>query len=219
MVFTYVVEDDTAAEWVHTHIIDAVLKPDWKKACNLFTEHFQTSDYTATLRQQYRDCKQQKGESVQEYSDRFTDICTQLGIDDSSFMSIDQFTQGLYDPIARRYHNFIADECARNELYQVTSLCEAIRLCIRFDVANRTAYLSGNTAKAQNRDSSVATDQSSKYRSSSHQYCSFHKVNTHSTAECKTLNYKKQHPSSDSGSSVKHENKSNDKKKSVTCYS
>ena len=174
LVFMYVVDDVTAAEWISDNIISKQL--DWEKSKAVFTSHFEVSDYRVTLQREYNSCRQGRGESVQAYSDRFSDICSQLGVEDDNPLAISHFLDHLNDAAMRAYYNALAMLQLTQEEYKIESLSKTIALCIKLDVASKTGYVhSGGSAP-----SGAQQDARPKH-------CKFHpESKTHSTNECKT---------------------------------
>ena len=187
-VFSYVMEDENAAMWVRDHIIKLSTKPDWDTACKLFTTHFQTSDYSSVLRKQYRECKQGKQETVQQYADRFSAICAQLGLGDDDFSALEIFLSGLTEHIQHRYYNYVADrEVGDHEPFVVTSLSKAATMCIKFDVAHRTTaslHVSGSTTSSNSNKPANAGESREKTSMNSGKWCTLHQTHTHNTSEC-----------------------------------
>src|SRR5256885_4696072 len=81
--------------WVRNNIMTPLLS--WNAAKAAFIAHFQRGDYVDGLRWLYNDCRQQKEETIQEYSRRFQTIATQLGYADNDTQSIYRFIGGLND--------------------------------------------------------------------------------------------------------------------------
>lgn len=55
IVLIHIVTDVMAAEWITLNIIDKGLS--WDEACDTFTAHFQSSDYSVTLERDYDECR------------------------------------------------------------------------------------------------------------------------------------------------------------------
>jgi hypothetical protein len=207
-VFPYIVEDLSAAKWITENIINKGL--DWATSKQVFTAHFQSSDYSVALEREYDDCKQGRNESVQHYADRFSDLCNQLGIEDDSKEAIRHFINHLNEAMLRDYHKATAVLRIKDKDYKIASLREAITVCIELDYAHRntTAYSSAGSG------SHHATSGSGSGKDSNVKRCKFHPDSkSHSTAECQTGSF-----ASHAGSpnEAKQEQKSN---KNPTCYS
>ena len=217
--FSYVVEDESSSAWIQTNIIDPKL--GWDAAKAAFIPRFQVSDYSAQLRENYNRLKQVKNESVQSYSTRFQDTCTQLDLEDGSTLVIDHFIRNLDDQIKKNYYNYISMKKADEPDFAISSLRRVIDICINFDVQNRTFYAQAN----KQNDSSSSNDKqpsSTSKNTNTKKYCTFHKTDTHDTSECKAN--KKANVSSSSTnnsgskSSSTSSSSSQDKKKHVTCH-
>jgi hypothetical protein len=202
LVFMYVVDDVAAAEWITTNIIDKNL--DWKASCDKFTAHFEVSDYRVTLQREYNSCKQSKGESVQAYADRFSDICSQLGIADDNPLAAQHFLDHLGDQATRAYYNTLAVLQLTNTEYRVDSLTKAIALCIKLDVANKTGL--GHIGSSGSTGSYGSGDTKPKH-------CKFHpESKTHTTDDCK------QNPANKSGNGPSSSTVHHDRQTSAKCY-
>lgn len=209
-VFSFVADDVSVATWLNDRIVQKQL--DWPTACSTFTAHFEASDYSAVLLQRYYDLHQARTESVQEYADRFTTLCSALGVAQDDFMTINQFLRNLSDRIQRQYYDFLALEKARGTPYKPASLAHLIEICIGFDVAKRNVAVHSSRpppppgALIEQSDPKPAV------------WCSYHNSTTHSTAACSVA--QKALPAiASSGSDPSSSRAPADRKATVTCYS
>jgi hypothetical protein len=185
-----VVEDVSSAEWISDNII--AKKLSWKDACQAFTSHFQQSDYTVALRAEYRRCKQLKGESVQSYSDRFLNLIHELGIEENNSLVLDHFIENMSDYMYRKYQDhLVAKQTLLDDpTYAITSLEKIISLCIRLDVAQRTAAehahaASSRAGAAPTATGSAPTTGGERKNHGKRLHCKNHPQSTsHSTADC-----------------------------------
>ena len=180
-VFPFIVDDISSCDWISKNIIDKKLK--WSDACTAFTSHFQIADYRLTLQQQYSNCKQLSNESVQSYSDRFVDICTQLSIDDNNDLAIQQFINHLQSSMHKQFYSTLAIfriNCD-DQNFMFDSLKKIINVCISLDVANRTSNIAHENQSSQNSSSSRNSASDSK------KSCKYHpNATSHSTSECRS---------------------------------
>lgn len=204
-IFPLLIEDTSAAEWVQQNIISKHLS--WKNSCLTFTKHFQHSDYRLTLKKEFNNLQQRKGESAQSYSDRFTDITTQLGYEDDNDLCIQHYIDNLSPTLYDKLQQIIAFKLVDNPDYEINSLQQAINMSISFDVSNK------NTQQ-QSHHSSESSSSHSTSNKKQRLICKFHPgIFSHNTADCRS---KSSHPSS----SQNNNNKSNSQSKSaLTCYS
>ena len=217
-VFGFVVEDYAAAEWVKANITDAKL--DWPAAVKAFTQHFQVSDYSTQLSNDYWEIKQTKDETVQQFSDRFTNYCTQLDIPDDDLRAIEHFLRRIRPEMSRKFYDYRANKQADDSSFAVTSLSKVIAICIHFDVACRTAMLQhGTTEKVDGRSASSSKSNGPSVGVHAKMYCSYHQVNTHNTADCKARKHDASSTTASSSSSSAYTAKTaSDRKANVTCH-
>lgn len=208
-VFTWVIDDLSAAKWVKENIIAKGLS--WSDSKAKFTAHFQLSDYTVALERKYDDCKQARHEAVQHYADRYTDLCNQLSIPDNDKTAIRYFINRLNDSIRAEY---LRQEVTLRLVGQAasTSLREVVQRCIDLDTAQRTssAYASADSGSSGPGGSPASSGGGAKH-------CKFHPGSTtHSTAECKKKDGSKTGSFSSGGGNPKQERKGD--KSSARCY-
>lgn len=225
-VFLYTVKDQSAAEWVCEHIVNA--GQNWEEAKETFTRHFQKAEYNSLLIRKYHACKQLAGESVQSYSDRFTEICTELKREspfDTDTLVLDHYVHHLHADVRKKFEDYLAMKRVQEGAvdYQVKSLTELIRICIIYDVAARTAVTGSNSSSSTSSSSSgTQKNSSSDGDSGTKKWCSWHKVNSHNTSECrmkgsrpdgKPASADSSHSASSKSSNPKSTDKSN-----IRCY-
>ena len=172
----------SAAKWVQANIIEPKL--DWEKSKELFTSHFQYAEHRETVKLEFRRCKQTKGESVQSYADRFTNLIAQLGFKADDPQTIDRFTDNLLPECLREFSKSVVVIKQSNSEFVINTLARVIDLCITIDVANRTADLqAGATRQASN--SSNQSNKSSGPAGGSKSCIHHPGSTTHTTAECR----------------------------------
>ncbi len=216
------VEDVSSAEWIKDNIL--IPKVNWSTACQLFTSHFQSSDYKVTLGREYQQCSQKQHEHVQNYSDRFLDLCNQLSIDDENDLAIQHFITHLHPSIQRQYHQAVAMIQLQNPSFSVTSLKSVIEMTVKIDVANRTSRLAEQQNQHPSSSDSNKHHHSSSSSTSAGKKCKHHpNATSHTTAECRSNNNGKKQdsdrkPGQNKSSSGKPQNSDSSQKKPVTCY-
>ena len=156
-VFAYIITDDLpSSNWINTNIIEKKLS--WSDSCNAFTAHFQSADYLNAVQNLFDLCKQQSNETVQSYGDRFTDICTQLGITDDNDLARRHFINHLQPNLHRQFHATLASMriTKDDDNFNFTSLIKVIKTCISLDVSNRSANSNyDNSSSNNNRNQST----------------------------------------------------------------
>jgi hypothetical protein len=190
-VFRYVMGDDTqAVEWITTNILDKNLS--WADAKKVFTSHYQQSDYTLSLQRDYSGVHQLKNESVQSYSDRFVNLCNQLGFDKDAPQTILHFTDHLLAHLKGQYQRALAaTSLARGADYQPNTLDDVIAFCIKLDVTNNNVHeakndSAGSKSSGSSSSSGAAAAPASK-KAKQLVHCSLHGQGSHSTADCRVL--------------------------------
>ncbi len=199
-VFIHIVKDQSSAEWIMENIINKKL--NWEESKKLFLSHFQRAEYSSLLMKKFKSCKQMPSESVQCYSDRFTDICNELERDDSDTLVLQHYLDGLHYDIRRKFESWLAAKRLDqgDVSYQITSLTKLINICIIYDVDAKTtaaAVYSSNSNSKSNSDKQHSHSASDKKK-----WCNIHKSSTHNTSECRMskLNEHKSGSSNSSGS-------------------
>jgi hypothetical protein len=182
-VFLYIIKDVTAATWIKQNIIDNNL--NWDESKMKFISHFQRADYSALLINKYDNIKQLKDETVQSYSDRFTDVCTELDRPDDDPLVISHYIKHIHNNIMKQnQHHLTTVRINKMEReFQYKSLKEVIEICIMFDV--QSTIISSNTPLTT---STLPSDQSNdltkKLIYEKQKYCTIHNSPTHDTSEC-----------------------------------
>ena len=218
-VFLYTVKESSSSlEWILANIIDKQL--DWKRAKEAFTLHFQKAEYGALLLKKFYSCKQGLEESVQNYSDRFREICIELERDgyDSDPLVIDHYLKHLNRTIRQKYDDYL---CSQRILqcdveWSPSSLATIMQICIIYDVGYRTSV--STTAPPSSHPKSSQSSESKSNTTSKEKskvWCSFHKSKTHNTADCRKAKENKGKKSSESA--AKPATKSKDLSQ-VLCY-
>lgn len=182
-------DDINAQEWVREKVAEAEPRPTWQEAKIILISHFETADYDETLKQNYLSCRQSVSETVQMYGDRFRYLCDQLGYADDNEVVINHFLSRMHPRIYAKYLEFKADMQMQHGNWVMTSLHEAVKICIKLDVKNRTvqqAISSSHTSSSANSGFGIRTDS---YQASSKRmklFCKWHpNSHTHTSAECR----------------------------------
>ena len=128
--------DINAQEWVRTNVVDAELP--WSEAKIVLAAHFEAADYKENLKHQYQLCRQSPSETVQAYGDRFRYLCDQLGYSDNNEVVINHFLQRLQPRLYADFLKFKSDMDMQHDGWSLLSLHDAVKLCIKLDVKNRT---------------------------------------------------------------------------------
>ena len=221
-VFLYTVKGSSSSlEWILANIVDKQL--DWTKAKEVFTLHFQKAEYGALLLKKFYGCKQGSDESVQNYSDRFSEICTELERDgyDSDPLVIDHYLKNLNKHIRQKYDDYLCnrriEQC--DVEWSPSSLATIMQICIIYDVGYRTSVSTAAQPSSQPKSSQPAKESKSNVKSEekSQVWCSFHKSSTHSTADCRKAKESSSKNKKGSDSAAKPAGKSKDLSQ-VLCY-
>ena len=104
--FIYCVKENSSAEWIKSNIIDKNLS--WEDSKKIFVSHFQRAEYNSLIIKKFKSCKQLPHESVQSYSDRYVDICSELDRSDNDQLVLEHYLDGLHSDIHRKFENFLA---------------------------------------------------------------------------------------------------------------
>src|SRR6185312_1022424 len=182
LLFSQPLEAAAARSWIASHILGKALS--WAQARSAFTKHFQTSDYQLHLLQEYRRCRLQKSESVQDYADRFQELCTQLNYDDDNQAVIQQFIANLTVDTRRDFirHWGLRAMIRHEPSNQFASLAEVITTAIEVDVAARSINLDGGH---HNQEKTKPAANGAGGSSDGKKHCKNHpNSSSHTTAEC-----------------------------------
>ena len=185
LVFRHLLSDDISAlRWVTANVIDKAL--DWEASRVAFTTHFQSSDHGETLKMEYQACKQGRQESVQSYSDRFTNLLEQLGFVEDDPQTIMQFTGNLHTDIQIEFKRSVMQSRQTAPTFAIDTLHKAIQLGIEIDVINRTNELTVREPAQKSGSTGAKPGSSSGVSSGGVKHCKNHPNSTnHTTAECK----------------------------------
>lgn len=187
-------------DWITNNIIKPKLA--WIACCKTFKLHFERSDYKLELENRYNDksYKQSQSESVQQYSDRFIDLCTELEYQLNAEQVISHYENGLQTNVFKEYQKFLMTEQMKDSTYKITSVIMSSELCIKLDkvrmtvnehVVNRSGDGGNRHASNLGKRKSYAeqqNDSSSAARIASPKWCSFHKNDSHSDKDCRSQN-------------------------------
>jgi hypothetical protein len=200
-VFLYIIKDITSGKWIKQNIIDAQL--DWEEAKKKFVGHFQRAEYTSQLMNKYTTCKQLKNETVQEYSDKFTDIITELDRKDDDLLIISHYITHLHADIQKKFQYHLTTERIKHmdRNYQYTSLDDVINICIMYDIQSGVSSSHSATTSSSETNKS-APDVEQKANGGATVYCDIHKSSSHSTSECRS-NGKRKETNSTTGATDK----------------
>ena len=130
------VHEINAQEWIRTNVVEAGFS--WTDAKPLLVAHFESADYHEELNHQYQSCRQSPSETAQAYGDRFRYLCDQLGYADDNEVVINQFVQRLHPRLYADFLKLKSDMGIQHPGWKLTSLHDAVKLCIKLDVKNRT---------------------------------------------------------------------------------
>ena len=172
------------ADWIAVNIVQKGLS--WSEAKKMFTEHFQVQSWSKELLSQYQSCSQSKSETVQAYSDRFRQLCSQLQYADDDIHVINHFRRGLSSgaqtSLERQLLTVGIANSAEVESIEA-SLDSTIKLAVNLDNLYRTTshMSSGYTPNSSH------SSQSSHGKDKKGKYCSFHKTSSHNTSECHAI--------------------------------
>ena len=169
------------AQWIQDNIVNKSLT--WEQSKKVFSSHFELADFRVTLQAEYDACKQSKGESVQLYADRFSDICSQLGYLDDNELVIHHFVSHLNERLHQRYFDSIGQIQCTDPDFEIRSLTRAIAHCIKLEVSASRAAAS----RYSNPDGSSSSS-SGAAASVANKHCIYHPDSTsHSTANCRAV--------------------------------
>jgi hypothetical protein len=135
-------EDREAGQWVLTNIVEPELP--WKEAKKKFAEYFDNADAKEILQERYRNCTQKPNESAQAYTQRFMNLCGQLGyaISDEQRV-VEDLVQGLKPDMRRMYRQYVlTQELVHGEAVEL-SLSQVIEAVIKVSMTLNDRTRSG----------------------------------------------------------------------------
>lgn len=219
----YCVDNVRQAAWITDNILDAYPNTitSWSQVKEMFIKRFGNHSHTLKITGDYEACKQQKNESVQNYADRFTQLCNELGYLDDNKLVIQHYISGLSNISQVQYRQQLQTVKLANNGTPVKqdSLKEVIDLTLALSLVD---FNFANNKDNDPSDSSQADAKSSGNKKKLH--CKYHPDSiTHSTAQCRLNPQNNNNPttSNDSSSGSGNENKPtkfNSKGKPVKCH-
>ena len=199
-------KDGVAEEWIQDNIVG--LDVSWNTAKILFNRHFGKADWIETQKRLYRNCLQQKNESVQVYSDRFLQLSKHLKYPDDHKFNIDNYIEGLVGPVhARMIETRVNRQVPREELWEFTSLQDTIEDAIMAEsligwvhqalqpktprgsqaASTESPAPSGHKKHKRKFEQSTAGDDAKQKKQKQGKQCKFHpQSKSHTTEECRT---------------------------------
>jgi hypothetical protein len=185
LVFMYIEMNSSEASWIEKNIINEQL--DWNEAKDKFISHFQRADHRVQLRSKYDNIKQTNKESVQDYSDRFIDLCEELNRPNNDPLVIDHYIKHLQIDIQKKFRERLTTvRIEKNNLdFEFESLKQVINICIAYDVQDS---FTGNYYSKLSLDTNMKVEKKSNniISSGSGKYCSFHPNGSHDESECRS---------------------------------
>ena len=178
----FAVENVTESSWIKSNIVDRD-EVQWQTAKEMFHKHFELHIYAIKLVEDYERCKQMKNESVQNYSDRFSNLCQELSYEDNSKYVIQHYMAGLLPQVladVKRQLNWSRVTNKGQEI-ELNSLKQVIELALDLTVTDINYHQpSDKSSNNNNNDKSQSSD-----TDKSKQYCKYHpQLSSHSTSEC-----------------------------------
>jgi hypothetical protein len=198
-------DDVCEAEFVRTNIVQAQPVLSWADTERVFTAHFESKVYLDKIETEYENHRQQYGERVQKFADKFLVFCTQLSIADNNADAIRKFRTSLVPFIRKKLKEYLRLARTMGHPVQFESLRKLIELAIGIDVdseppvfnnnksggghknvnVNRKNVVGSNTS-AVSGGSSVEANSISSSRPTV-KICQFHPHSTnHTTSQCRS---------------------------------
>jgi hypothetical protein len=178
-VFPLIIEEPAASDWVFTNIIAIHPPLSWAQVETKFTSHFQLQDYRLTLQAEYDRCRQRSNESVQEFSDRFLVLSSQLSRADDDDQVIHHYLNGLTNNIVNKYHDSLATLQMQDVNFKVESLASVMHMCSTLDISMRNRHNSHSNPPGESSRGKSADTSDKKLK------CKHHTNSiSHSTADC-----------------------------------
>ena len=232
----------TIHAWYQTYITGPMLS--WVFARVLFTLHYAKTDWQDTRRAQLTQCVQGANESVQHYADRFITLTNQVGLADGDLLNIHGFLNGLHREIHEELIRLRMERRINGQAnYEFNSLEQVSHYAMSFDVQLKAVEQihkkkkDGRMAGVEEELQNPKPGNSNKKRKGDQKkdegggkqqkkgpkkgmWCSFHRVNTHNTSECRA--HDKDKEGGDGGKKEKGKGsggkKKEEKKVERTCY-
>jgi RNase H-like domain found in reverse transcriptase/Integrase core domain/Chromo (CHRromatin Organisation MOdifier) domain/Integrase zinc binding domain/Retrotransposon gag protein len=179
------IEDARSATWVRENIVEASSVTTWAQAKKTFSRHFDVSVLDDLLEDQYAECKQNPKETVQSYTDRFLDLCHQLGYDSDVVMekrSVKDLVKGLHPYARKQYKTFksMVNTQDSSNSSRFDRMHEVVRILIELSI--NSSIQDQSSGKPQQSEQGKLSSVSSGKKLS----CKFHpNSSSHSTAQCK----------------------------------
>jgi DNA-directed RNA polymerase subunit RPC12/RpoP len=176
--------------WVKKNIVDRFGAnkdlQDWKDVKAEFIKHFENFAYRDRLKQEFFDCNQKPGESVQNFIHRWTVLKDELGYRDDDTTIIDQFLASLLERVRLNFEeklnalNTVAEHIPNAKKIPVDTMRQVTDLLLSF---NR---YDGNKPQSNNGDKKPNNHYNNGGRKETKK-CKFHPDSTsHSTNECRS---------------------------------
>ncbi len=189
-VLPLVVEEGYSRTWVHNNIVSRDTPPStWEEACELFTSHFESADYTGRLWSKWHSLRFDNGESVQRFADRFMVMLGELGLSSQDTIVKKHFVRCLPANIRQRYDEFcLSKDLTTGQLelsatYEPDDVETMVNICVKIDTNLRNRSLSSSSTFAAPSINSSAAKR--KVSSSSSNRCQVHPDSSHSWSDCR----------------------------------
>ena len=177
------VTNTAEADWVDKNIVEPKLS--WTDAKKEFAKHFKNQDYSDELIKEFARCRQGRQESVQLFSDRFDQLCTQLGYADDVVQVINQFELGLSE-LAQKQTRARLSTIKQINAHRAAEIRASLKIFIEFCIEVDNDHSSNSSSSHISSSSSSNSTHSSSQSHGSKKWCNFHKSSSHSSVECKS---------------------------------
>jgi hypothetical protein len=183
------ISDVQESEWIQANIVDKKLP--WKDTIQAFTKHFELASYREKIEKEFLSCRPHRHESVQHFSDRFVNLCTQLDVKDDDSRAISQFIHSLPNAIQdkiREQRNLLE---LLGHSFPDESLDKVIKIAISFDVASinssTSTYADNSSSKPSNSSSSNSSSNNNNNGNDKKKlFCKMHPgIHSHDYAHCR----------------------------------
>ena len=167
-----------STEWIKKNIITTKL--NWSDSKRIFIGHFQNADYELHLNYKWKNLRQGKEESIQEFVDRFNSLAEELNYADERIIT--DFLLNIHDKIHARYRDEVNADKRRalkaGTEYKEDTLKVVQDTCISFDVDRLTNSFQDFRVKSNPSRSTSSSSNGKKV-------CTNHpNTSSHSTNEC-----------------------------------